>query len=128
MDSLTGDILMATKKRSASSVTIENMIDDHDLLRKLIVGIGEVSIITGIPQRQLRYWEQKGIIKSQDDESSSNRRFNYLEIKKILLLKELLDEGYTLDAATKKIQKRIELLHSAFEKLKVHTKVHTKDK
>ena len=82
MDSLTGDILMATKKRSASSVTIENMIDDHDLLRKLIVGIGEVSIITGIPQRQLRYWEQKGIIKSQDDESYST----YFHSKKMLFM------------------------------------------
>ncbi len=30
---------------------------DFEFLNKLIVGIGEVSEITGIPTRQIRYWE-----------------------------------------------------------------------
>ncbi len=29
--------------------------DEHEFLRKLVVGIGEVAYIAGIPQRQLRY-------------------------------------------------------------------------
>ena len=29
---------------------------DVKLLKKLVVGIGEVSKITGIPIRQIRYW------------------------------------------------------------------------
>lgn len=92
--------------------------EEHEFLKKLVVGIGEVADITGIPQRQLRYWEQKGIIKTIADTSSSTRRFNYPEIKKILLIKELLDEGYTLDAAANKIAKRLVLLNEAFKKFR----------
>lgn len=109
---------MAAKK-GTTSTSDSNLLVDYDFLRHLIIGIGEVSKITGIPQRQLRYWEDKGIIKtSTAGGPSSTRRFDYLEIKKILLLKELLDEGYTLEAAAQKLEKRMELLQQAFKKLK----------
>lgn len=102
---------------------IVNALDDHDFLKKLIVGIGEVSEITGIPQRQLRYWQEKGLINSVSEPNAAvTRRFNYIEIKKILLIKELLDEGFTLDAAAKKIEKRMALINSTFNKLKQRTK------
>lgn len=116
---------MSKKKLPIQPITnkTENILDDYDFLRKLIVGIGEVSEITGIPQRQLRYWQEKGLIKTIDETSpSATRRFNYLEIKKILLIKELLEEGFTLDAAAKKIEKRMELINSTFKKLKTHHK------
>ena len=77
----------------------KELLLDFDFLRKLVVGIGEVSQITGIPTRQIRYWEEKGIITSLTEEEGKNRRYDYLNIKKILLIKELLDEGYTLDAS-----------------------------
>lgn len=114
---------MAKKKLSIQSIRTENILDDHEFLRKLIVGIGEVSKITGIPQRQLRYWQEKGLIKTTTEAGSSiTRRFDYLEIKKILLIKELLDEGFTLEAAAKKIENRMELINSAFKKFKAHHK------
>jgi DNA-binding transcriptional MerR regulator len=95
------------------------VLEDRDFLRKLIVGIGEVAEITGIPQRQLRYWEQKGIIKTVTDSSNcSTRRFDCFEIKKIILIKELLDEGYTLEAACRKVDQRRLRLNEAFQKLK----------
>ena len=37
------------------SEPIDNTLLDFDLLSKLVVGIGEVSDITGMPQRQIRY-------------------------------------------------------------------------
>lgn len=95
----------------------ENILDDNVFLNKLIVGIGEVSEITGIPQRQLRYWQDKGIIKTYD-KNSSVRRFNYPEIKKIILIKELLDEGYTLDSAVQKVEQRVQLIQETLSKLK----------
>lgn len=91
---------------------------DYTFLQKLIVGIGEVSTITEVPTRQIRYWEEKGIISSLSDEKGKNRRYDYANIKKILLIKELMDEGYSLDGAVKKVEKRIQLIESTLAKLK----------
>jgi len=98
--------------------TKNNLSFDFDFLDKLIVGIGEVSQITGIPTRQIRYWEEKGIVVSLTEEEGKNRRYDYKNIKKILLVKELLDEGYTLDASVQKVQKRLEMIEQTLLKLK----------
>jgi DNA-binding transcriptional MerR regulator len=90
---------------------------DLELVRKLIVGIGEVSDITGVPQRQIRYWEEKGFISSVDGGEGATRRYNFLNIKKIMLIKELLDDGFTLAAAAKKVDTRIKTLDDVFSKL-----------
>ncbi len=90
---------------------------DFDFLEKLVVGIGEVSQITGIPTRQIRYWEEKNIITSLTEEEGKNRRYNYENIKKMLLIKELIDEGYTLDAAANKIKKRMEMISNTLTQL-----------
>lgn len=95
----------------------KNLSFDFKFLEKLIIGIGEVSQITGIPCRQIRYWEDKGIIKSLTEEVGKNRRYNYENIKKILLIKELLEEGYTLDASAKKLESRMQMIESALKKL-----------
>ena len=91
---------------------------DYEFLKKLVVGIGEVSQITGIPTRQIRYWEEKNIIHSVTEEEGKNRRYDYANIKKMLLIKELLEEGYTLDAAAKKVVTRMQIIEEALAKLK----------
>jgi DNA-binding transcriptional MerR regulator len=96
---------------------LKNVLLDFDLLSKLVVGIGEVAEITGVPQRQIRYWEDKGIIQSVKESEGSTRRFNYLNVKKILLIKELLDEGFTLDTAAKKVESRMKNINEVFLKL-----------
>lgn len=98
--------------------TNKDLSFDFDFLNKLVVGIGEVSQITGIPTRQIRYWEEKGIIISLTEEEGKNRRYNYENIKKMLLIKELMDEGYTLDASAEKVKKRMELIEETLTKLK----------
>lgn len=90
---------------------------DYEFLEKLIVGIGEVSQITNIPTRQIRYWEEKGIITSLTEKEGKNRRYDYKNVKKLILIKELVDEGYTLDAAADKVQKRIEVIEQTLSKL-----------
>lgn len=90
---------------------------DFELLKKLVVGIGEVSEITGVPTRKIRYWEEKAIIQSENEGEGSTRRYNYLNIKKILLIQELIDEGYTLDAAAKKVEARMKNINDVFLKL-----------
>lgn len=90
---------------------------DPNLVSKLLVTIGDVSDVTGIPQRKLRYWEDKGIIQSSYQKDGTTRKYDYVNIKKILLIKELLDEGFTLEASAKKVEERIENLQVAFNKL-----------
>lgn len=91
---------------------------DFDFLDNLVVGIGEVAQITGIPTRQIRYWEDKGIITSLTEEEGKNRRYDYKNIKKMLLIKELLGEGYTLGASAEKVKKRMEIIEETLNKLK----------
>ena len=91
---------------------------DCEFLKRLVVGIGEVSQITGIATRQIRYWEEKDIIKSITEEQGKNRRYDYANIKKMLLIKELLDEGFTLDAAAKKVENRMNAINEVLSKLK----------
>ena len=93
-------------------------INDSDFLDKLIVGIGEVAQITGIHCRQIRYWEDKGIIKSLTEEEGKNRRYDYANIKKILLVKLYLEEGYTLDTAAQKVASRVLYFEETFKKFK----------
>jgi DNA-binding transcriptional MerR regulator len=102
----------------SKSATNKDLSFDFDFLEKLVVGIGEVSQITGIPTRQIRYWEEKRIIKSLTEEEGKNRRYNYENIKKMLLIKELLEEGYTLDASAEKVKKRMEMIEETLNKLK----------
>ncbi len=90
--------------------------EELEFLCKLIVGIGEVSQITNIPCRQIRYWEEKGIIKSLTEEEGKNRRYNYVNIKKMLLIKLYMDEGYTLDAAAQKVEQRTQFFEETFKK------------
>ncbi|NLR62477.1 MerR family transcriptional regulator [Chitinophaga polysaccharea] len=102
-----------TKSKSENDLSF-----DFDFLDKLVVGIGEVSQITGIATRQIRYWEEKGIITSLTEEEGKNRRYDYKNIKKMLLVKELMDDGYTLDASAEKVKKRMEMIEETLTKLK----------
>lgn len=90
---------------------------DIELLKKMTVSIGEVANITEIPIRKLRYWENIKIIKSTEEGTNKTRKFDYYEIKKIILIKELLDEGYTLEKSVEKIELRLKNLQIIFEKL-----------
>ena len=83
----------------------KELLLDFDFLKKLVVEIGEVSQITGIPTRQIRYWEEKGILKSLTEEEGKNRRYDYLNIKKILLIKELLAAKIQLRSEERRVGK-----------------------
>lgn len=65
----------------------------------LSVGIGEASRITGATATQIRYWEKKGLICSFRREAGGNKRFNFPNLAKLLLIKTIIDQGYTLAKA-----------------------------
>lgn len=96
----------------------KNPLEDFEFLSKLIVAIGEVSEITGVSTRQIRYWEEKGFITSNQNSNSKTRRYDYYQIKKILLIKGFMEQGYTLDAAVAKTTERLTYFNDIFKQLK----------
>lgn len=99
------------------SKTTLSTILDSPVLSRIIVGIGEATEITGVSARQLRYWESKNIIKSIGEGEGSNRKYDYSTIEKIILLKDFLDQGYTLEAASRRLEERIQQLNKAIAKI-----------
>ena len=89
----------------------------HDIFQNLEIGIGEVSKLTGVSQRQLRYWETKGYIKPISDDQSGVRRYNLATLYLIVFIKEQLHEGFTLSAAfehSKDIRLKSRIVHQFF--------------
>ena len=80
---------------------------DLQLISRLRLSIGGVEEITGINQRKLRYWEEKGIIDSLEAKCGANKLFDYINVKKILYIKDFMEEGYTLQASVKKADEKL---------------------
>jgi len=93
-----------------------DILMDVEFLVSVIVAIGEVANITGVPQRKIRYWDDKGLIEPVD-KASTYRQYDYLNIKKIVLIQELLEEGYTLDTASKKVNERFAKVADVFKRV-----------
>ena len=88
--------------------TVKQLLESDELL----VGISELSKVTGVSPRQIRYWEQKGYVESTG-EKSGNRKFRLPMVIKVEIIKHFLDEGYTRTAAVEKAQERQENIHQA---------------
>jgi DNA-binding transcriptional MerR regulator len=103
------------KRKEIDKADIEILMD-VEFLVSVIVAIGEVANITGVQQRKIRYWDEKGLIEPVD-KTSTYRQYDYLNIKKIVLIQELLDEGYTLDMASKKVNERFTKMADVFKRV-----------
>ena len=104
------------KNENINKVDLEILMD-YDFMISVIVAIGEVASITGIPARKIRYWDEKGYIEPVD-KTSTYRQYDYLNVRKIVLIKEFLDEGYTLETAVKKVNEKSEKIAEVFKRLK----------
>lgn len=98
-----------------------DLLSDFDcqLVSRIMVGIGEAAEITNVPQRQIRYWEEKGYIQSLTG-AGTTRRYDYATIKTIVLIKAMLDDGYVLEKAVEKIKTQGEAISQALMKLQKH--------
>ena len=99
-------------------MTLMEELLDLELISKLRLCIGEVEDITGIKQRKLRYWEEKGIISSSTSTCGGNKLFDYINIKKVLLIKEYIEEGFTLTAGAKKADTKLLASLEVFNELR----------
>lgn len=77
---------------------------------ELQLGIGDVAAVTGVSQSQLRYWESKNYINSIKNDENKNRKYSLKTVAEVHLIKDYLDEGFTLPASVKKMQQRKEFL------------------
>ncbi|MGM0238201.1 MerR family transcriptional regulator [Enterococcus sp. AZ103] len=89
--------------------TVRQLLESDDL----VVGISELSKMTEVSPRQLRYWEEKGYIESIDTENKGNRRYRLPVVVKVEMIKSYLDEGFTLTTAVEKAQEQQRDIHQA---------------
>lgn len=89
------------------SQTFRKLLENDNLL----VGISELSRMCEISPRQLRYWEQKGLIQSVPQEENVPRKYRLPTVIKVELIKRFLDEGFTLTKAVEKAEEKIKTAH-----------------
>ncbi|CAJ1230069.1 MerR family transcriptional regulator [Lactiplantibacillus xiangfangensis] len=76
---------------------------------QLTIGISELSRMTGVSPRQLRYWQKKGyIIPKNQDEPGRARIYNMRMVIKAAAMSNLLQTGYTLKAAAAQVDERMQ--------------------
>jgi DNA-binding transcriptional MerR regulator len=74
--------------------------------KKLFYTIGEVSNLIGLSEQRLRRWESyvAPLIKPYRASPRAHRLYKQEDIALFFKIKELINEGYRLDAIKKKIQ------------------------
>jgi len=77
-------------------------IDLSDLLTRLRLGIGQAASLCGVSIRQLSYWTDKGIVQPVDEDRTRN--YDYAAIEKISLIKQALDQGFSLEGAVAEVE------------------------
>ncbi|USS90611.1 MerR family transcriptional regulator [Fructilactobacillus carniphilus] len=93
-----------------------------------IFRIGEVSKMTNVSPRQLRYWEQKGYIHSERNEKMASRVFNHENFMMVKLIKFYLDQDHSLSTAFEKAQHHMQIVRSTYAFiLKMHHGLVQKD-
>ncbi|WP_051995190.1 MerR family transcriptional regulator [Fructilactobacillus florum] len=96
------------------------MVDHQAFLRSFnarnyIFRIGEVSKMTGVSPRQLRYWEQKGYIHSERSEKMASRVFDHDNFMTVKLIKYYLDSDNTLGNAVQKAREHLQTVKTVHQ-------------
>lgn len=68
----------------------------------LKVNLTDLSKVTDASPSQIRYWERKGYIKSEQDQENKNHKYSIMTVIQVGMIKFYLDRGYTLPMAVKK--------------------------
>ena len=78
----------------------------HSSVIAKLYSVSSAAKYAGVSPKQLYYWEHLGIVKPMYEEfgSYSYRRYSQGQIEQLAKIKELLNTGFTLQAAIKKIK------------------------
>ena len=83
-----------------------NFASSPDQNMVLSYSVSSAAKAAGVSHRQLYYWEHLGIVKPAYEKfgSYSYRRYTQQQINLLVKVKSLLDSGYTLQTAVKKVK------------------------
>ncbi len=77
---------------------------------KFVLGIGDLATATGVSQRQLRYWEKKGYINSEQAAGThQHRKYSYFTLMKVHMIQSYVVSGFTLGIAVEKAEQHEEM-------------------
>ena len=86
-------------------------INPEELLQGLKLTTGKAAEFCDISRRQLCYWTDKGIIETLEDdgegdsdESGARRVYDFTALRKVLMIKQLLEMGPGLKRATREAE------------------------
>jgi DNA-binding transcriptional MerR regulator len=72
--------------------------------RRQTFSIGDTAKITGVSQKQIRHWEERGYIGKAERIICGERAYRHFtkeQVEQIKTIKSLLDEGYKLSHASR---------------------------
>jgi DNA-binding transcriptional MerR regulator len=93
---------MATQGEGRKKKVGLQPIDFGDLLTRLRLGVGQAASLCGVSIRQLSYWTDKGIVQPVDEDRA--RTYDYPSIEKVSLIKQALDQGFSLEGAVVEVE------------------------
>ncbi len=86
-------------------------IDPEELLQGLKLTTGKAAEFCDISRRQLCYWTDKGIVETLEEDGESDdsgdgarRVYDFTALRKVLLIKQLLEQGRGLKRATREAE------------------------
>jgi len=90
-------------------------IDPEELLLGLKLTTGKAAEFCDISRRQLCYWTDKGIIETMEgdsedygEEGGTRRVYDFTALQKVLLIKQLLEQGRGLKRATREVESSLQ--------------------
>lgn len=87
-----------------------------DTYRKLFanshlrISLRELAEASGVSPSQIRYWERKGYIQSEQSQENGSHKYRLPMMGRVLGIKFFLDQGYTLPVAVEKQRAQQDLL------------------
>lgn len=86
----------------------KKMVEENSLR----ISLKELSTASGVSGRQLRYWEEKGFIKSEQSQAGKAHKYTLQTMFAVISIKNLLDQGYTLAKAVEINRQRRQVRHA----------------
>ena len=93
-----------------SGKTSLSPIDPEELLMNLKLTTGKAAEFCDISRRQLCYWTDKGIVETVEGEDEeygeegTRRVYDFSALTRVLLIKQLLEQGRGLKRATREVE------------------------